>query len=157
MSVDIEDKPDVTIHPPTLFIAALIIGFILRAFAGGRLPLPDLVAEGIGGIILVAALSIIVAAVSAFAEAGETLRPATPSKALLTGGVYRFTRNPMYLAMVLIGAGFGVATENLWIILASVAAGAIVNFLVIPQEEAYLERKFGVDYRAFKERVRRWV
>lgn len=157
MSTDLEDKPDVAIHPPTVFFAALIIGFIFRAFAGGRLPLPDLVAEGVGGIILVAALMLIVSAVSAFAEAGEKLRPATPSNALLTQGVYQFTRNPMYLAMVLIGVGFGIATENLWIIIASIGAGAIINFLVIPHEEAYLERKFGVDYREFKERVRRWV
>ena len=157
MSTDLEDKPDVAIHPPTVFLAALIIGFIFRAFAGGRLPLPDLVAEGVGGIILVAALMLIVSAVSAFAEAGEKLRPATPSNALLTEGVYQFTRNPMYLAMVLIGVGFGIATENLWIIIASIGAGAIINFLVFPHEEAYLERKFGVDYREFKERVRRWV
>ena len=157
MSTDLEDKPDVAIHPPTVFLAALIIGFIFRAFAGGRLPLPDLVAEGVGGIILVAALMLIVSAVSAFAEAGEKLRPATPSNALLTEGVYQFTRNPMYLAMVLIGVGFGIATENLWIIIASIGAGAIINFLVIPHEEAYLERKFGVDYREFTERVRRWV
>lgn len=157
MDNDLEDKPDVDIHPPTLFFAALIIGFIFRAFAGGRLPLPDLVAEGVGGIVLIAALMLIVPAVTAFAQAGETLRPATPSHALLTEGPYKFTRNPMYLAMVLIGVGFGIATENLWIMLASVGAGAIINFLVIPREEAYLERKFGVDYREFKERVRRWV
>lgn len=157
MSADQEDRPDVAIHPPTLFFAALIIGFIFRSFAGGRLPLPDLVAEGVGGIILIAALMLIVSAVSAFAEAGETLRPATPSNALLTDGAYKFTRNPMYLAMVMIGAGFGVATENLWIILASFIAGALINFLVIPHEEAYLERKFGGEYREFKEQVRRWL
>ncbi len=157
MSEGIEDKPDVAIHPPTLFFSALIIGFIFRAFVGGRLPLPDLVAEGGGAIILIAAFMLMGSAVSAFAETGETTRPSTPSKALLTGGVYRYSRNPMYLSMVLIGAGFGVATENLWIILTAVISGAIVNFFVIPHEEAYLERKFGVDYREFKERVRRWL
>ncbi len=157
MSTDVEDKPDVSIHPPTIFFAALIIGFVIRAFAGGGLPLPDLVAEGLGGVILVGALVLLVSSVSAFAEAGETLPPATPSNALLTGGAYRFSRNPIYLGMVLVGVGFGVATENLWVVLTSLAAGAIINFFVIPSEEAYLERKFGVDYREFKERVRRWV
>ncbi len=157
MSAEFEDKPDVAIHPPTVFVAALIVGFVVRAFAGGGLPLPDLIAEGLGGLVLLVGLALIVSAVSAFAEAGETLPPATPSKALLTSGAYRFSRNPMYLAMVLIGAGLGVATENLWIVLATIGAGAIINFFVIPQEEAYLERRFGVDYREFKERVRRWA
>ena len=152
-----EDKPDVAIHPPTLYLAALIIGFVIRGFAGGALPLPDLVAEGLGGVILIAAVMLMVSSVSAFAESGETLPPATPSNVLLTAGAYRFSRNPIYLAMTLIGVGFGLATENLWIILTSLVAAAIINFLVIPGEEAYLERKFGVDYREFKERVRRWI
>ncbi len=157
MSADVEDKPNVAIHPPTIFLAAFIIGFIVRGFAGGALPLPDLIAEAVGGLVLIAALVLIVSSVSAFAEAGETLPPATPSRVLLTEGAYRYSRNPIYLAMVLIGVGFGVATENLWLVLTSVAAGVIINFFVIPEEEAYLERKFGVDYREFKERVRRWV
>ena len=107
--------------------------------------------------MMLASLMAMVGGVSAFSEKAEELRPATPSKSLLTDGPYRYSRNPIYLGMVLFGAGFGVATENLWIILTTAAAGLIINFLVIPQEEAYLERRFGVDYREFKERVRRWV
>ena len=155
--IDAEDKPDVVIHPPTIFLAALIIGYIIRIFAGGYLPLPGVVAEAVGGLMILAALVLMVAGVSVFSEKAEELRPATPSKALLTDGPYRYSRNPIYLAMVLFGAGFGMATQNLWIILTTVAAGLIINFFVIPQEEAYLERRFGGDYREFKERVRRWI
>jgi len=157
MTTGSEDKPDVVIHPPTIYFAALLIGFVVRGFAGGALPLPDLVAEGVGGVFLISALILMVPSVSAFAEAGESLPPATPSRVLLTGGAYRYSRNPIYLAMTLFGVGFGVATENLWIVLASLAAAAIINFFVIPAEEAYLERQFGIDYREFKERVRRWL
>lgn len=154
---DIEDKPDVSIHPPTVFFAALIIGYTIRIFAGGYLPLPGAIAEAAGGLMMLASLVLMVAGVSVFSEKAEELRPATPSKALLTDGPYRYSRNPIYLAMVLFGAGFGVATQNLWIILTTTAAGLIINFFVIPPEETYLERRFGVDYREFKERVRRWV
>ena len=154
---DTEDKPDVGIHPPTLFFAALIVGYTIRVFVGGFLPLPGLIAEAVGGLMMLASLMAMVGGVSAFSEKAEELRPATPSKSLLTDGPYRYSRNPIYLGMVLFGAGFGLATENLWIILTTAAAGLIINFLVIPQEEAYLERRFGVDYREFKERVRRWV
>lgn len=157
MSEPAQDQPDVAIHPPTVFFSALIIGFIIRIFAGGWLPLPGLLGEGLGGILMLAALVLMVSSISAFAETGETLRPATPSNALLTDGAYRYSRNPIYLAMIVFGVGFGVATLNLWIIITTALGGVIINFMVIPQEEAYLERKFGVDYREFKERVRRWV
>lgn len=152
-----EDKPDVSIHPPTIFLSALIIGYVIRIFAGGWLPLPRLVAEAVGGVLLVAALVIAVKAISAFAQSGEQLPPGTPSRSLLVEGAYRFSRNPIYLAMVLFGLGFAIATLNLWIILTTLCAGLIVNFMVIPQEEAYLERKFGIDYREFRERTRRWL
>ncbi len=152
-----EDRPDVSLHPPTIFIAGLLVGFLVRAFVGGWLPLPRVAAEAAGGLILMGAVMIAVAAVSAFTEAGEKLPPATPSGALLTHGVFRRTRNPIYLAMTLIGVGFGLATLNLWMILTSLATGAILNFFVIPQEEDYLMRRFGPEYAAYRARVRRWL
>ncbi|MEM8771259.1 MAG: isoprenylcysteine carboxylmethyltransferase family protein [Pseudomonadota bacterium] len=157
MSEDRIDQPEVAIHPPTIFLSALLIGFIIRVFAGGWMPVPRIPAEAVGGVLLLGALFAAVSSISAFAETGETLRPASPSKALLTDGAYQFSRNPIYLAMVLFGIGLGVATLNLWMVLTTIAAGLIFNFFVIPQEEAYLERKFGVDYREYCERVRRWV
>ncbi len=157
MSEQLEDRPEVFVHPPTVFFSALLVGFIIRFFAGGYLPIPDILGEAIGGVLLLAALVFVISAVTAFAETGETLPPATPSHVLLTEGVYRFSRNPIYLAMVLFGVGFGFATLNVWIIATTLIAGAIFHFAVIPQEEAYLERKFGVDYREFKERTRRWL
>jgi len=152
-----EPDTQVNIHPPTVFFSALLIGFIIRAFAGGWLPLPRLFAEGVGGLMMIAALGMVITSISAFAEAGETLRPATSSQQLFTNGVYRRSRNPIYLAMVLFGVGFGVATLNLWIILLSILAGVIFNFLVIPQEEQYLARRFGADYDDYRREVRRWL
>lgn len=152
-----EDRPAVAIHPPTLFFSALIIGFIIRIFAGGWMPLPDIAAEGAGGVMMLAALAVAIASVSSFAEAGEQLPPATPSHQLLTTGMYARSRNPIYLAMVLFGAGFGVATENLWVVITTVLAGVILNFFVIPQEEEYLARRFGGEYEDYRRRVRRWV
>lgn len=152
-----DDRPAVSIHPPTLFFSALIIGFIIRIFAGGWMPLPDIAAEAAGGVMMLAALVVVVASVSAFAEAGEQLPPATPSHQLLTAGMYARSRNPIYLAMVLFGAGFGVTTENLWIVLTTALAGVIINFFVIPQEEEYLTRRFGGDYEDYRRKVRRWI
>lgn len=152
-----EDRPDVSLHPPTIFFSGLLIGFLLRVFLGGWLPLPRIAAEAVGGLVLLSGIMIVVAAISAFAESGETLPPATPSAELLTEGPFQWTRNPIYLAMALVGIGFGLATLNLWMILTSIATGLILNFFVIPQEEDYLMRRFGAEYAAYRAKVRRWV
>lgn len=152
-----EDRPDVSIHPPTVFFSALLIGYILRVFLGGRLPLPNAAAEGVGGLMMTGAVVMAVSAISVFAESGEKLTPSSPSGALFTGGPFRWSRNPIYLAMVVFGAGFGMATLNVWAIAASLIAGVIFNFFVIPQEEDYLARRFGTDYASYKARVRRWL
>jgi len=152
-----EDQPDVSIHPPTVFFSALLIGFIIRVFAGGWLAIPRVLAEGVGGLMVVAALGISISAISSFAESGETLKPSTPSRQLFTNGPYKRSRNPIYLAMVVFGAGFGVATLNLWIILTSVITAVIFNFFVIPQEEDYLARRFGAEYADYRRNVRRWL
>lgn len=152
-----EDHPEVSLHPPTIFLAGLLIGFILRIFLGGWLPLPRIAAEAAGGLLLVAGIVLAVRAVSAFAESGEALPPATPSNELLTTGPYRWSRNPIYLAMAFVGVGFGLATLNLWMILTSVGTVLILNFFVIPQEEDYLMRRFGTDYASYRAKVRRWV
>ncbi len=158
MSDRLEDRPDVGLHPPTIFFAALLLGYVLRVFLGGWLGfLPRVAAEGLGGLLVLAGLGLAIAATSAFAEGGETLRPSTPSNQLFTSGPFRYSRNPIYLAMVVFGVGFGVATLNLWTILLSIGAGILFNFLVIPREEEYLARRFGDEFATYKASVRRWL
>ncbi|GAB4521132.1 MAG: isoprenylcysteine carboxylmethyltransferase family protein [Amphiplicatus sp.] len=151
------EGPRVRAHPPTVMFAALVAGYLIRLYAGGSLPLPRALAEGLGGFLIILALAILMASTRVFNEAGETLRPDTPSKRLLTEGPYRFSRNPIYLAMMIFGAGFGVATSNVWIILTTALAGVILHFLAIRPEEAYLERKFGEAFADYRRRVRRWI
>jgi protein-S-isoprenylcysteine O-methyltransferase Ste14 len=97
--------------------------------------------------------------VAAFLKARTTVTPLAPEKAssLVTGGLYRFTRNPMYLGMLLILAGIAI-------LLGSPANMAILAIFVtyitifqIKPEEAMLERIFGDTYRLYQRRVRRWL
>jgi protein-S-isoprenylcysteine O-methyltransferase Ste14 len=157
MNTNDEDHPHVSIHPPTVFFSALLIGYIIRVFAGGWLAMPRILAEAAGGVLLLGAVVLVVTAISAFAEAGETLPPGTPSRQLFTGGVYRYSRNPIYLAMMMFGVGFGIATLNVWIIATTITAGVIFNFFVIPPEEAYLARRFGPEYDHYRTKTRRWI
>lgn len=152
-----DDRPRTFLHPPTVMMIALTVGFMLRVLFGGYLPLPRAFSEGAGGLMIIIALGIFTATVSAFAAGGETLKPDTPSRQLFTNGPYRFSRNPIYLAMMLFGAGFGVATSNLWIILTTAFSGLLFHFFVILPEERYLEDKFGPEYGDYKKAVRRWI
>lgn len=152
-----EDRPRTFIHPPAVFLVAMVSGYILRIFFDGRLALPRAFAEGLGGLLMLAAMAVFSGAIMAFAAGDETLRPSTPSKQLFTKGVYAFTRNPIYLAMMLFGLGFAIATSNMWIILTTAIAGLLLHFFVIKPEERYLEDRFDEEYLTYKKSTRRWI
>tara|TARA_R110000796_G_scaffold252631_3_gene389416 strand:+ start:74181 stop:74633 length:453 start_codon:yes stop_codon:yes gene_type:complete len=87
-----------------------------------------------------------------------TISPISPDNAstLVVNGIYNFTRNPMYLGMLLLLLAFGLYLGNAFNIL--VAAGFVSymnNFQIIPEEEA-LEKKFGEAYKNYRIKVRRW-
>ena len=77
---------------------------------------------------------------------GTSPNPMAPTTALAMGGPYRFTRNPMYLGMSILSAGFAVFWNALWPLLTVPVAMVLVNVLVIAKEEAYLARLFGGNY-----------
>jgi protein-S-isoprenylcysteine O-methyltransferase Ste14 len=90
-------------------------------------------------------------------RSGQSENPWKPTTEIIERGPYRFTRNPMYLQMVVACVGVAVALGNVWILLlAPVCAWALQVLAILPEEE-YLERKFGEQYLAYKKRVRRWL
>ena len=154
---DAEDRPKVWIHPPTLVMSAIVVGYLLRLAYGGLMPVPRAVGEGVGVALTLGGLVVLVQSVRFFLEHGEALRPETPSKALLRSGPFGRSRNPIYVGMVLLGAGLGFATLNAFILGTTSAAGAILHFFVVLPEEAYLERRFGAEFLAYKKSVRRYL
>ena len=157
MSRLVEDRPRVFFHPPTVLFTGIFAGFVTRIFMGGYLPIPQLVGEGIGIILIMAGVSIFITAISIFAEADETLKPDTPSHQLLKSGPFTRSRNPIYLGMMFFGVGLGFATLNAWIILTTILTGLILHFLVILPEERYLSEQFGAEFNDYKKEVRRWI
>ena len=99
------------------------------------------------------------AGVWAFARSRTTVNPLAPqrARALVTGGVYRYTRNPMYLGMLLALAGWAVWLGNAAALLALPLFVAVLNTLQIRPEEAALRARFGADYARYAQRVRRWA
>ena len=91
-------------------------------------------------------------------RAGGTSIPTNePTDVIVSAGPYRFSRNPIYLAMVMLLVGVGVWANSLWLIGMAVLDAILLFRGVISREEAYLRRKFGLEYSDYAERVRRWL
>ena len=75
----------------------------------------------------------------------------------MTGGAFRYSRNPGYVLMVVFSSGIGLVTNNPWVFLALVPAIMVVHYRVVLREEAVLEKQFGQDYLDYQRRVRRWI
>lgn len=94
-----------------------------------------------------------------FLKARTTVDPTKPDKAskLVTSGIYRFTRNPMYLGMLFVLVGWAVFLSN---VLSLLCAGAFILYMTefqIKPEEKALSALFGTEYETFKAKVRRWL
>ena len=158
-SSSLPDNAGVRIFPPAVFIGALLIGYAIQWLW----PLPILPTDMafairvLGVLAFIVGVGFIALAMSAFRRAGTSVVPIEPTTALTFEGPYTFTRNPMYLGMALILAGLAFVGNALWPLIVLVPAVFIVHTQVIAKEEAYLERKFGAEYLAFKSRVRRWI
>ena len=83
--------------------------------------------------------------------------PWKPSLALATAGVYATLRNPMYVALAMLVGGIAVALASDWMLVLVIPMFAVLHYGVVMREERYLERKFGDDYRRYKERAPVWV
>lgn len=151
--------PKVAVHPPLLFLLGLLAAAALELAA----PLGPGLAQGnwrpvaaglgIGGLgAALAALS-----VRRFAAAGTPFRIGEPSEALVTGGIYRWTRNPIYIGLITLYFGLSVALASLWGLILLPGLVAVLHQGVVLREEVYLEGKFGKPYRDYVARVPRWL
>ena len=138
----------------------LVVSLLLMAFLDNTFPLAELIDRPYryAGLVI-AGLSVMLGlwAVAHFRRAGTNIHPHRPALALVTAGPYRFTRNPMYLAMsgILLGAAIFLGSLTPFIVIP--AFMAIINERFIEPEEAKLEAAFGASYLEYKSRVRRWL
>ena len=116
-----------------------------------------IVAISISIVLTLAGVALMASAMGLFKKAGTAIPPWEPTTALVTTGVYRFSRNPIYLSVVLIYVGLSLLFAWGWALLLLVPVLVILQLAVIRREEAYLERKFGASYLRYRESVRRWL
>jgi len=90
-------------------------------------------------------------------RAGTNVRPDRPATALVTGGPFRFSRNPLYVSLIALYLGITLLFDALWPLILLIPVLAFVHWGIVLREERYLELKFGDAYRDYKTRVRRWI
>ena len=153
-----EQAARVRFPPPLVFLGAILLGV---ACAYLLMPAPVPVSRTVsvtgGVVLLLAGLAFIAAARIHFTRTGQSPIPWKPSPSLILRGPYRFTRNPMYVGMTLIGLGVGLAVNNLWISAFALPALVAVHFIAVRPEERYLAEKFGDSYKAYLAQVRRYL
>lgn len=153
------DTPGVIAPPPLLALAAIVLGLLLDGLFPAYV-LSVLLPHGehrlIGAILIVAALALGVPAVLAFRRAGTHAEPWKPATALVTDGIFRFLRNPMYVALLLFVAGLALLTASDWMLVMTIVLAFVLHAGVVKREERYLEGKFGAAYRRYCESVPRY-
>ncbi|TIO34904.1 isoprenylcysteine carboxylmethyltransferase family protein [Mesorhizobium sp.] len=146
-------------RPILFFPAAILVGLVLDRL----LPLPFAIPEAdeaawvVAGFLILIGLVLFAAGVRNFSRAATPLPTNQPARVLVTDGIYRWTRNPIYLGFFLIYGGIGVAAQSPWVLILTLPLAITVRYGVVAREEAYLERRFGDAYLDYKRHVRRWL
>jgi len=156
MIAEDERGPGLKFPPPLLVLAVICLACLIDWFV----PLPIIGGETrwISGAALTAiALLLAVLALFHFFEAETHVEPWHPTTTIIQKGVYRHSRNPIYLAFCIATGGVGLLLNSWWIIGSILPLVYLLQRLVIRREESYLEKKFGQHYLDYKNKVRRWL
>lgn len=156
MGIGAEGLPGVRFPPPLVYVGGFVAGWGLeQAWPIGSLPRALAIAAGVLGVLIWMWFD--TRAMVHFARARTSIPPSKPTTSLITDGPYRVTRNPMYLGMAFLYAGLALAFGVIWALVTLPVVLLVVDRVVIPPEERYLEAQFGAAYREYRGRVRRWV
>lgn len=157
MASDDTTTAGVIAPPPAIYATGLGLGLLADWLL--NLPRPfdqtmvtGAAAAGLAGLGIACAI----AAIGRFRAADTPAEPWKPTRSLATDGIYRITRNPMYLGMALLLLAAGIGLRSLGIIMLFPLVILVVDRLVIAREERYLRGLFGDEYTAYRARVRRW-
>jgi protein-S-isoprenylcysteine O-methyltransferase Ste14 len=143
---ELRDTPGVIAPPPLIALTTLLFGLALDWF------LPSFILRGIFGfgarlviavIFIVPGMAMAIVAWRSFVQAGTNVEPWKSSLKLVTGGIFAWMRNPMYVGLIMLLAGLAIALGSDWALVLVLPAVLILHFGVVKREERYLAAKFG--------------
>lgn len=153
-----KDHPGVIAPPPLIYLGFLLAGWAIERFGVElTLGLATDWRRGLALVLIVGGLLIDGVAAGQFRRLGTPPEPWKPTTALATGGLYRFSRNPIYVGFAVTYLGFAVAMDSPVALGLLVPCLIVIDRFVIAREERYLEGRFGDAFRAYRTGVRRWL
>lgn len=148
--------PNIRIQPPILVLIHVVLLLVLARLV--PLPLRVLpVLQPVGFLLAMLGFLCGLAALMTFRRAQRDATARARSTSLITTGIYRFTRHPVYLGFVLILIGISLNIGSYWGVLLAPILLFLFNRLVVDPEETYLAQKFGKEFDVYKTKVRRWI
>src|SRR4051812_18636732 len=142
--------------PPVWALSYALVAYVITHLIGAA-PVPGLPIVPLGVILIATGVLLAISAALLFRRERTEIKPTSPAnRVLVTSGPFRFTRNPMYLSLVMITLGVAIWAGAWPMFLAPIATFATANWVHIPYEEAKMRRQFDADFEAYTSRVRRW-
>ena len=142
--------------PPFLYVGVLLLALLLQRLVPFN-PLPRTFSRVAAAVLLLPGLGLVFWSIWLFLRARTSPLPMRPTTAIVRTGPYRWTRNPMYLGMLLFYVGIALLFDIFWALVLIPLIMALVVRLVIHREEHYLQATFGEEYRHYQTQVRRWI
>ena len=150
------DSPGVIVFPPVLFVGTLLLALGIHFLWPMRL-IAGFWIRIVGAVVMIASGALSRWASGTMRRGGTNILPNKPTLSIVTGGPFRFSRNPLYVAASFLYLGLALIFNSVWPLVLFVPMFVVLNWGVVQREERYLERKFGDAYLAYKARVRRWI
>lgn len=146
-------------RPPFLFLGAFAFGLVLDRLLPLRFPLLEFGQARwiVAWILIVAGFAVAASGIRNFSSAATPVQGYRPTRVLVTTGIHGWSRNPIYVGMFMLYLGIGMAAASPWVLILTLPLAITIRYGVVAREEAYLERRFGVTYRDYRARVRRWL
>jgi len=158
------DSANVVSFPPIIFLFSMNLAFTIamsNMYHYQIYHVPEILnifrSKPIGIIFILVSLIIFYISIKQFNKHSEDPIPTSPSNLIIINGIYSYTRNPMYLALLLMQIGIGMLLSVIHIVMFTVLTYLILKYFVIFPEEKYLEDKFGDIYVRYKKSVNRWI
>lgn len=149
-------EPDIPLPPAIYPVLAISSGYFLQRFA----PLPQPAHASfliVGSVFFVVGIVLIGWSIITLRKFNTTILPHQPAKHLISTGPFRFSRNPIYLAFLLLALASAVSTGNLWTLLMLPIIMMLLSCYAIRPEEIHLQLTFADDYEVYFREVRRWL
>ena len=151
------DAPAFRVWPPLALGIPLLVGVIATAALGDPISLPRLAARVVGVVLCLAFAGWNGWTLVVMGANHTAVLPGGATRAVLDGGPFRISRNPLYVGLIALDVGLALLWPSAWALLCVPIGVALLFWGAIVPEEHYLSAKFGEEYAAYRARVRRWI